>query len=128
GMIRALKELLALRPNDAELCAKLGLLLNDRKLLERAAELGCREPRIYRMLADIARNEHRPQDAIRYYRRYHELDRGDAESHFALAELTGDSAEYALAWELLPPGERKIRIRILIWKREFEAAIALLKE
>jgi len=128
GMIRALKELLALRPNDAELCAKLGLLLNDRKLLERAAALGCKEARIYRMLADIARSEHRPQDAIAYYRRYHQLDVGDAESHFALAELTGDAAEYALAWSLLPPGERKIRIRILIWKKDYEAAIALLKE
>src|SRR5204862_338342 len=83
GMIRALKELLALRPNDAELCAKLGLLLNDRKLLERAAALGCKEPRIYRMLADIARSEHRLQDAIAHYRRYHQLDFGDAESHFA---------------------------------------------
>jgi cytochrome c-type biogenesis protein CcmH/NrfG len=68
GMIQALKQLLALQPNDAELCAKLGLLLNDRKLLERAAELGCKEPRIYRMLADIARQEHRPQDAVAYYR------------------------------------------------------------
>lgn len=128
GMIRALQGLLALRPNDAELCAKLGLLLNDRKLLERAAALGCREPRIYRMLADIARNEHRPQDAIQYYRRFHELDPGDAESHFAIAELTGDALEYERAWSLLPPGERKIRIRILIWRKDYEAAIALLKE
>lgn len=128
GMIRALQALLVLRPNDAELCAKLGLLLNDRKLLERAAALGCKEPRIYRMLADIARNEHRLQDAIAHYRRYHQLDFGDAESHFALAELTGDASEYELAWSLLPPGERKIRIRILIWKKDYEAAIALLKE
>jgi tetratricopeptide (TPR) repeat protein len=128
GMIQALKQLLALQPNDAELCAKLGLLLNDRKLLERAAALGCKEPRIYRMLADIARQEHRPQDAIAYYRRYHQLDVGDAESHFALAELTGDAAEYELAWRLLGPGDRKIRIRILILRKDYEAAIALLKE
>ena len=127
GMIRALRGLLALRPNDGDLCAKLGLLLNDRMLLERAAALGCREPRIYRMLADIARTEGRPQDAIGHYRRFHELDPGDAESHFALAELTGDRAEYDLAWSLLPPGERKIRIRILIWRKDYEAAIGLLK-
>jgi len=128
GMIQALKALLALRPNDADLCAKLGLLLNDRKLLERAAALGCREPRIYRMLADIARQENRPKDAIAHYRRFHELDVGDAESHFALAELTGDRAEYELAWRLLGPGDRKIRIRILIWRKDYEMAIALLKE
>jgi tetratricopeptide (TPR) repeat protein len=80
------------------------------------------------LLADIARNEHRTKDAIALYRRYHQLDFGDAESHFALAELTGDASEYQLAWSLLPPGERKIRIRILIWKKDYEAAIALLKE
>ncbi|RPH45139.1 MAG: hypothetical protein EHM91_07795 [Planctomycetota bacterium] len=128
GMIRALQELLALRPNAGELCAKLGLLLNDRALLERAAKLGSREPRIYRMLADFARAEKRPKDAIEVYRKYHLLDPGDAESHFALAELTGDPSEYALAWSLLQPGDRKIRIRILIWRKDFEAAIALLKE
>ena len=128
GLIRTLRELLALRPNDPELCARLGLLLNDRALLERAAKLGCREPRIYRMLADFARAENRPKDAIEFYRRYHALDPGDAESHFALAELTGDASEYALAWSLLQPGDRKIRIRILIWRKDYEAAIALLKE
>jgi tetratricopeptide (TPR) repeat protein len=128
GLIRTLRELLAIRPRDAELCARLGLLLNDRALLERAAQLGTREPRIYRILADFARAENRPKDAIEHYRRYHKLDPGDAESHFALAELTGDPAEYALAWSLLQPGDRKIRIRILIWRKDFEAAIALLKE
>jgi tetratricopeptide (TPR) repeat protein len=128
GLIRTLRELLAIRPQDAELCAKLGLLLNDRALLERAAKLGSRESRIYRMLADFARAENRPKDAIDFYRRYHLLDPGDAESHFALAELTGDASEYALAWSLLQPGDRKIRIRILIWRKDFEAAIVLLKE
>jgi tetratricopeptide (TPR) repeat protein len=128
GLIRTLRELLAIRPQDGELCAKLGLLLNDRALLERAAKLGSREPRIYRMLADFARAEHRPKDAIDFYRRYHKLDPGDAESHFALAELTGDASEYELAWSLLQPGDRKIRIRILIWRKDFEAAIVLLTE
>lgn len=126
--LRALQALLELRPRDGDLCAKLGLLLNDRKLLERAAELGCGEPRIYRMLAEIARTENRPGDAAGHYRRYHQLDPGDAESHFALAELTGDAGEYELAYRLLSPGERRIRIRILIWRKDFEAAIALLKE
>jgi tetratricopeptide (TPR) repeat protein len=128
GLIRALRELLAIRPNDPELCAKLGLMLNDRALLERAARLGSREPRIYRMLADLARTENRPKDAVEYYRTFHRLDPGDAESHFALAELTGDPSEYALAWSLLQPGDRKIRLRILIWKKDWEAAIVLLKE
>lgn len=126
--IKTLLALLELRPRDAELCAMLGLLLNDRKLLERAAELGSKEPRIYRVLADIARTENRPKDAVAYYRRFHQLDPGDGESHFALAELTGDAAEYELALRLLPPEERKIRIRILIWKKDLESAIALLKE
>src|SRR6185295_1774560 len=73
ALIAALRSLLALRPKDAELHAKLGLLLNDRALLLRAAELGCRNARVYRMLADLARAERRPQDAVKFYRRFHEL-------------------------------------------------------
>jgi tetratricopeptide (TPR) repeat protein len=128
GMIDALRALLPLRPDDLELCAKLGLLLNDRKLLEKAAALGCKDPRVYRMLAEFARAENRRQDAIAWYRRFHSLDKGDSESHFALGELCGDAAEYDLAWRLLPPDERKIRVRILIHRKQLEAAIALLKE
>jgi tetratricopeptide (TPR) repeat protein len=128
GLIRTLRTLLELKPNDGDLHAKLGLLLNDRKLLERAAELGCREPRVYRVLAEIARAEKRPADAVALYRKFHALDPGDAESHFALGELTGDRSEYDLAWSLLAPGERKIRARILIYRKELEAAIEILKE
>ncbi len=128
ALIRTLRTLLELKPNDGDLHAKLGLLLNDRKLLERAAELGCREPRVYRVLAEIARAERRPADAVALYRKFHALDPGDAESHFALGELTGDRSEYDLAWSLLPPGERKIRARILIYRKELEAAIEILKE
>jgi tetratricopeptide (TPR) repeat protein len=127
AQIRTLKTLLALRPDDAELHAKLGLLLNDRKLLERAAALGCRSARVYRMLAEYARAEKRPQDAVALYRKYHALDPGDAESHFALGELSGDPAEYDRAWSLLAPGERKIRARILIHRKQLEAAIEILK-
>jgi tetratricopeptide (TPR) repeat protein len=127
GLIRTLQALLPLRPDDGDLHAKLGLLLNDRKLLERAAALGCKESRVYRILAELAREEKRPADAVTLYRKFHALDPGDAESHFALGELAGDRAEYDLAWSLLPPGERKIRARILIYRKEFEAAIEILK-
>jgi tetratricopeptide (TPR) repeat protein len=128
AQLRTLRELLALRPNDGDLHAKLGLLLNDRALLERAASLGCRDARVYRILAEFARAERRPADAIALYRKYHALNPGDAESHFALGELSGDRAEYDLAWSLLAPGERKIRARILIYRKDFEAAMAILKE
>jgi len=128
ALIRTLRTLLELRPEDGDLHAKLGLLLEDRKLLERAAALGCREPRVYRMLAEIARSEKRSADAAALYRKFHALAPGDAESHFALGELTGDAWEYDLAWSLLPPGERKIRARILIHRKELEAAIVILKE
>lgn len=126
--VRTLRVLLELRPRDAELHAKLGLFLSDKALLERALALGSREPLVLRRLAEIARGERRVRDAVELYRAYHRLKDDDPESHFALAELTGDPAEYRLAWDLLPPGEKRIRARILVWRGELALAEKLLRE
>lgn len=127
-LVRTLRTLVDVSPRDAELHARLGLILSDRLLLERAVGLGSREPLVVRRLAEIARGERRTADAVAYFRAYHRLRDDDAETHFALAELTGDAAEIQRAWDLLPPGEKRIRARILIWRGDLARAEALLRE
>ncbi|HXG60830.1 MAG TPA: tetratricopeptide repeat protein, partial [Planctomycetota bacterium] len=117
-----LARLLERRPDDALLLGALGLLRSDRALLERARARGSRDPRVYKRLAEIARAEYRRADAAEHYREYHRLRDDDPQSHFALGELTGDPAEFRRAWELLPPGERRLRARLLArWGRASEA-------
>jgi len=117
-----LKWLLRRHPNDLALLVKLGLLLSDRALLERALALGTRDPRVPYRLAELARADYRKADAIRYYGLYLRLKPDDAEVWFALAELTGDAALYRRAWDLLAPAEKRIRARILgKWGRWAEA-------
>jgi tetratricopeptide (TPR) repeat protein len=122
-----LRVLLQKFPNDAELWGRLGFLTRDREALERAASLGSKDPRILRWLGDLAYSEKRPADAIRHYRAYHRLKDDDYESHFILGELTGDASEIDRAWSLLPPDERRVRLRILIWRKDLAAALALIR-
>jgi tetratricopeptide (TPR) repeat protein len=117
-----LRWLLRRRPGDVGLLVKLGLLLSDRELLERALALGTPDPRVPLRLAELARADYRKADAIRFYELYLRLKPDDAEAWFALAQLTGDAARYRRAWDLLPPGEQRIRARILAaWGRWAEA-------
>jgi tetratricopeptide (TPR) repeat protein len=126
--IAAFRELLALHPEDPELLGELGLLLPDRRLLEQALAKGWVDPRAHRMLALIARKERRLDDAIRHLRDYHRVKEDDYETHFWLGELTRDSAEFDRAWALLPPGELRIRARILEHRGDWAQAEALLRQ
>jgi hypothetical protein len=117
GLIRTLRTLLELKPNDAELCREARAAAERPQLLERAAELGCREPRVYRVLAETRARREAPRGRGGALPAVPRARPGDAESHFALGELTGDRSEYDLAWSLLAAGERKIRARILIYAR-----------
>lgn len=117
-----LARLLERRPKDVALLGTLGLILSDRRLLEQARAGGSKDPRVYKRLAELAREEYRRADAVRHYREYHRLRDDDPQSHFALGELTGEDAEFRRAWELLPSGERRLRARLLArWGRVAEA-------
>lgn len=122
-----LRRLAALEPDDPGLLARLGLVARDRSLLERAWDLGARDPRILRALADIAVLERRKEDAIALLRRYLALRPEDFEAQFALAELTRDPADYARTWAVLPPDEMRIRARLLMHEGRLAEAEALLK-
>ncbi|HYF01206.1 MAG TPA: tetratricopeptide repeat protein, partial [Planctomycetota bacterium] len=122
-----LRRLVALVPDDPGLLARLGLTARDRGMLERALALGAKDPRILRVLADIALAEGRKADAIALLRRYLELKPEDFEAQFALAELTRDPADYARTWALLPPDEMRIRARLLMREGRLAEAEALLK-
>lgn len=119
---------LARHPDDPGLLARLGLLVSDTAALERAVALGSRDARVTRKLAEIARAERRTEDAVRWYREHHRLKDDDPETHFALGELTGDRKEFDRAWELLPPGEHRIRARILVKRGDLAGAEKLFRE
>ncbi len=126
--LRILKELAARFPNEAELLARLGLLSGDRASLERARLLGCRRPDVLRALAGFAYEERRWAEAVELFREYLAANPGDYEARFLLAELTDDAAEYARVWAQLPPGERTLRLRILLWRKDLDGALALIRE
>lgn len=123
-----LRELLRRTPDRPALLARLGLLVDDPALLERALALGVREPELLRRLGERAYREGRRARAVELYRAYLEAVPGDYAHRFLLAEMTGDPAEYARTWASLPPGERPIRLRILLWRRDLEEALRLVRE
>jgi tetratricopeptide (TPR) repeat protein len=123
-----LRELLRRDPDRAELLARLGLLVDDPALLERALALGIREPELLRRLGERAYRDGRRARAVELFRPYLEAVPGDYATRFLLAEMTGSEEEYERTWRSLPDGERRIRIRILLWRRDLEAAMRLIRE
>jgi tetratricopeptide (TPR) repeat protein len=123
-----LRELLKSQPDRADLLARLGLLVDDPALLERALALGVREPELLRRLGERAYREGRRRRAVELFRPYLDAVPGDYGTRFLVAEMTGDAAEYERTWRSLPDGERRIRLRILLWRRDLPEALRLIRD